>query len=160
MKFYSTASNLRVQLAPGGMHPTPNMPGIYSQVVGEYAQFEGGQYETKLYGGILSQEQLLDKLRSHSAYGYGKAFWAEVDRPESERVEDELNRLRAENEHYRKTHGREVVVLKESEVTKDESGTVHSFNELKQIVKERGIKAELTWKKEDYLAALATTKEG
>lgn len=173
MRFYSKASNLRVQLIPGGWRPDPVNHDVHNPVPGDYADFVGGVYNTEWYNGSLTQEQVIEKLRSHDSYGYPgtparrggivapNQFWAETDRPESERVEEELARLRAEVDAYRKLHGPQVVVV-ERTVNKDEDKSetgLQKLNRLKVEVAKAGITAEKSWKAEDYERALSAVKE-
>lgn len=155
MRFFSHATYFRTQLRKGGFRPSDDTPGTYDSIPGEYAQFEGGVFDTAKYFGALTEEQVIEKLRKHPDYGYGKAFWAEVDRPPSVAAEEELAILRAEVAALRKATAKEVVVV-------DKSAPVAEpvpFNELKSEAKRMGIKAERDWGREDYEKAIAAVKK-
>lgn len=172
MRFYAKASNFRVQLAPGGMKPDPFNPDTYNPVAGDYAQFEGGQYDTSRYFGSLSEEQVIAKLRGHRSYGYpntppripgqtdANQFWSEEDRPESVRMEDELAQLRVKVAEYEKLSDQRVVIVEKApvhETDKDEHETgLQKLNRLKKEALEKGVAIERGWKAEDYERVLAT----
>lgn len=170
MKFFSKASNFRIQLTAGGMRPDQYTPGLYQPVPGEYAQFQNGQYDTKTYVGILTDEQVIEKLRSHPSYGYPgthsnangmgepNLFWSDVDRPESVALEEELALLRAKVNAYEKQFDPKVIVVekatKEAKEPAEESGLAR-LHRLRQEATDKGIKPERHWRVEDYERALA-----
>lgn len=176
MKFYSGAANMRVQLKKGGLRPDPLSPGQFEPVDGEYAQFEGSEYDTALYFGSMTEDEVIAKLRAHPSYGYKGSiqkpehrglfapnlFWCELDRPESERFEEKMRRLEAENAALRKMNDAKVVYV-EKEVplkeTDDETG-LQKLNRLKKEAKEHGVTVTREMKAEDLQAALASVKEG
>lgn len=174
MRFYSKSSSFRVQLAPGGMKADPFNPELYNPVAGEYAQFEGGQFDTSKHFGLLSEDAVIAKLRAHPSYGYpntppripgqidANQFWAEADRPESVRMEDELAQLRLKVAGYEKLSDQRVIVVERApvpvhEIDKDEHAEtgLARLNRLKKEALEKGLPVERTWKAEDYERALA-----
>lgn len=175
MKFYSGASNMRVQLKKGGIRPDPVSPGQFEHIDGEYAQFEGGEYDTTRYSGSMTEEEVIAKLRAHPSYGYKGAiqkpehrgsfipslFWCELDRPESERFEEKMRRLEAENEALRKLNDAKIVYVEKEVPLKDAEETgLQKLNRLKKEAKDIGLAVSRDMKAEDLQVALASVKEG
>lgn len=174
MKFYSEASHLWVKVKDGGFIPDPVVPGQFRQVGSEIVQFKGFQYDTDQYHGTMTKEELIEILLKHPSYGYKgtqqapqfrnkfepNLFWSENDRPESERMEDRMKRLEAENAALRAATDAKIVYVekpaKEPEEKLEDNRLDMAF--LRAECKRLGIPSERTWKREDYEAAL-TAKE-
>lgn len=169
MRFFSSAGGLRVQIQAGGNKVDPHRPEVFMPVDGEYAQFNGGVYDSdRDYHGSLSDEEVVERLRNHPSYGYigtppkrpgftPNLFWSEVDRPESIRAEEELANLRAEVAAYRKMDGPKVVLVEKEKVEKHEGDSgLQRLNRLKSEAKAKGIDIKRDWSADDIERALTT----
>jgi len=169
MKFYSSASRLRIVVKKGGLRPDAAVPGQFEPVLSEYAQFQGGQYDTAVdYHGTLTEEEVTQILLAHPSYGYrgttqdpryrGKfeanLFWSELDRPEAERVEEKMKRLEAEVEALRKATDAKIIYIEKPAKDEEETG-LQRRNRLMKEAKERGMTISRDMSADDLQAALA-----
>lgn len=110
MRFYSSARMYRVTLQPSGLRPVEGQAGIYNEHPPVVAQFRNFTYDTDWTPEVPAEEQARI-LRRLKEYGWGRQVWSEEDKPEEVRMEDELVRLRAENDALRKATEAKIVYV-------------------------------------------------
>lgn len=155
MRFFSRATAARIQISSGGMRPDPLVPGLFQMVSGKVAQFKGGFCD-------ITDEADIAALKKHIGYGYGKDFWSEEDRPETERTVDELARVKAELAALKSATGKQVITVEReapapAPVPKDEASEsgLARLNRLKQEAKSKGLHVARDASADDLEQALA-----
>lgn len=145
MRFFSKHSNYSTPIKKATMHKIGENE--FEPIPGVIAKFRNGVYNTEDNPFVPDEEQLA-VFRKLPEYGYGKEVWSEVDRPESENLEEELLRLRALKREYERA-------LAENAAPSDKP----TMADLRAKAKSLGVHAEKTWREDDFLRAIAEAQK-